>query len=218
MATPGRALRAAQPHIELTTTSVVPFASLSRLSTSSGVRISSTPRRVSSCRMGVMKRSSYIGASERGRIDGFELSLVFDAAVTDQGQDRALRDDEVRVPLERDLDGGLPEEEGVVAGAALHGNESRFAELSSPRLVAALAGVRHWKPRPGRDDLSALHGLAVHGGGRKVQTYLGPLLTLLDADEHAVADDDQALLVFFHWSMVARSPKCTAQFLPMTDD
>src|SRR5687768_17982971 len=98
MATPGRALRAAQPHIELTTTSVVPVASLSFASTSSGVRSSSTPRRVSSCRMGVMKRSSYIGAFERFLMD---VSSVFDVIVADEREDRALWDHEVRVALER---------------------------------------------------------------------------------------------------------------------
>ena len=60
-ATAGRALRAAQPHTEFTTTSVVPFACMSFASTSAGVRISSTPSFVSSWRMGVTNRSSYIG-------------------------------------------------------------------------------------------------------------------------------------------------------------
>ena len=56
----GRALRAAHPQTEFTTTSAVPFCSLSLASTSADVRSSSTPRRVSSCRMGVTIRSSYI--------------------------------------------------------------------------------------------------------------------------------------------------------------
>jgi hypothetical protein len=56
-----RIARGAAAH-ELTTTSVVPFASLSRASTSSAVRISSTRGGSASIRMGVMKRSSYMGA------------------------------------------------------------------------------------------------------------------------------------------------------------
>ena len=45
-------MRAEHPHTELTTTIVVPFASASCASTSSGVRISVTPSRVRSCRIG----------------------------------------------------------------------------------------------------------------------------------------------------------------------
>jgi len=58
MVTAGRALRAAQPQIEFTTTNVVPGASLSVPSTCSGVRSSSNPIRVSSWRMGATMRSS----------------------------------------------------------------------------------------------------------------------------------------------------------------
>jgi hypothetical protein len=59
IATPGRALPAAQPQTELTTTSSVPFASLMACSTCSGVRVSSTPIRVKSSRIGLMRISEY---------------------------------------------------------------------------------------------------------------------------------------------------------------
>ena len=48
----GRALPAAQPHTEFTTSSTVPFFSPSTASTASAVLVSSTPRRVSSSRIG----------------------------------------------------------------------------------------------------------------------------------------------------------------------
>src|SRR5579883_135739 len=59
-ATAGRALRAAHPHTEFTTTSVVPGVCSSAASTASGVRNSSIPRRVNSWRIGATKRSSYM--------------------------------------------------------------------------------------------------------------------------------------------------------------
>jgi hypothetical protein len=58
-ATPGRALPAAQPQTELTTTSSVPFDPRMASSTCSGVRVSSTPWRVKSSRMGLMRISEY---------------------------------------------------------------------------------------------------------------------------------------------------------------
>ena len=58
-ATPGRALPAAQPQTELTTTISVPFVFRMASSTCSGVRVSSTPSRVRSSRMGLMRISEY---------------------------------------------------------------------------------------------------------------------------------------------------------------
>lgn len=58
MATAGRMLPAAQPHIELITIiAVPPFAFSMKASTSSGVRSSSIPRRVSSLRIGAIMSS-----------------------------------------------------------------------------------------------------------------------------------------------------------------
>ena len=53
---PGRALPAAQPHTEFTTSSVVPGRATAA-STASGVRSSSKPSTVSSSRIGAMKCS-----------------------------------------------------------------------------------------------------------------------------------------------------------------
>src|SRR2546425_4163125 len=57
----GRALRAAQPHTEFTTTSVGARSVPSTVSTSSGVRSSSNPRLVNSSRIGRTISGSYIG-------------------------------------------------------------------------------------------------------------------------------------------------------------
>src|SRR3989442_12901032 len=57
----GRALRAAQPHTEFTTTRVGPRSLASTASSSSGVRSSSKPRRVNSSRIGRTISGSYIG-------------------------------------------------------------------------------------------------------------------------------------------------------------
>src|SRR5215207_7584109 len=159
-----------------------------------------------------MKRSSYIGALVKGRISvewcwigdrepgtrRAATALVFDVLVADQGKDRALRDHQVRVSLERDLDGGFAKKERVVAGACLHWNESGFAQRSSPRLLAALAGIGHRQAGPGSDDVSSLHSLVVHGGGWEVEPDLGALLAFLDADQNPVADHDQTLVVLMH--------------------
>src|SRR6266852_7083125 len=57
----GRALRAAHPHTEFTTTSVGARSVRSTASTSSGVRSSSNPRLVNSSRIGRTISGSYIG-------------------------------------------------------------------------------------------------------------------------------------------------------------
>src|ERR1051326_4479337 len=59
MATPGRALPAAQPQTELTTTISVPFVLTMASSTCWGVRVSSTPIRVRSSRIGLMRISEH---------------------------------------------------------------------------------------------------------------------------------------------------------------
>src|SRR5207245_2472264 len=62
----GRALRAAQPHTEFTTTSAVSLPAASAASTSSAVRSSWKPIRVSSSRIGCTRRGSYMGTSSLG--------------------------------------------------------------------------------------------------------------------------------------------------------
>ena len=118
-------MRAAHPQMELTTTSVVP-ASFRWASTSSANGALDAEARPLQAH-GVTKRSSYIGALERFLIgfvswllgtgngepgtDGSRSGpLVLHIAVADQRQDRALGDHQVRVSLERDLDGGLAKE------------------------------------------------------------------------------------------------------------
>jgi hypothetical protein len=64
MRTPGRILPAAQPQMELTTSMVVPGWA-SAASTSSAVRVSLIPARVSSSRMGITISSGYMYASGR---------------------------------------------------------------------------------------------------------------------------------------------------------
>src|SRR5574338_38489 len=123
---------------------------------------------------------------------------VLHIAIPHQCENRALRDHEVRISLERDLDGGLAEKERVVAGAGLDGNESRFPQRSSPRLIAAFTGVRHWKPGSRRDDLATLHCLAVHRRGRDIYPDLRALLAFLHVYEDAIADDDETLVVLVH--------------------
>src|SRR5262249_45390750 len=55
----GRASPAAHPQIEFTTTITVPSVFRTTVSTSSGVRVSCTPKRVRSSRMGLMSISGY---------------------------------------------------------------------------------------------------------------------------------------------------------------
>src|SRR5690349_21128974 len=126
-------------------------------------------------------------------------SLILDVAITHERENRALRNHEIGVAFEGDLDGSFAEKQGVVACARLHGNESGFPQRSSPRLVATLAWVRHRKAGPGCDDLPALHCLAVHRGWWQIQADLGSLLAFLEANQHTVADDDQTLIVLLHW-------------------
>src|SRR6185503_263503 len=132
----GRAIRAEQPQTEFTRTSAVPgFCNAS--STSSAARSSVKPTSVRSRRIGTRKRSSYIVRAAAGAplcvmlscrrsvlIGHFLFFFVFLSVSAHQREDRALRDDQVRLSLERDFDGGFPEEQRVVALPRLHGNEA----------------------------------------------------------------------------------------------
>src|SRR5512147_681183 len=111
----GRAIRAEQPQTEFTSTMDVPgFCSAS--STSSPVRNSVKPTSVRSRRIGTRKRSSYI---VRGIVDdpacvmsSWRRSVLIGHLLfvaTQQREDRALRDHQVGLSFERDLDRRFPE-------------------------------------------------------------------------------------------------------------
>src|SRR5688572_10285882 len=93
-----------------------------------------------------------------------------------QREDRALRDYQVCLTLERDLDGGLPEEQRVVADSRLHWNEPVLARTRAPGLVAQLRRIGHGQPRSRRYDLAALHRLTVERRGRQVEAHFRALL------------------------------------------
>src|SRR5687767_2338227 len=197
----GRAMRAEQPQTELTSTRAVPgFCRAS--STSSAVVSSVKPTSVRSRRIGTRNRSSYIVRVACGSpecvIFSWRLSVLIGHFLfivsAHQREDRALRDDQVRLALEGDFDRGLPEEQRVVARLCLHWNKAVFTRTGAPRLVADLRRIGHRQTRTRRHDLSTLHCLAVHGSWRKIQPDLGALLPLLGLHEHPVSDDDQFLL------------------------
>src|SRR4051812_7165031 len=86
----------------------------------------------------------------------------------------------------------------------------------------------HRLARSGGDDRSSLHRLAVDRGGRKVEADLGPLFTVLDFDEHAVAHHDELFVVADHGFeplgihaiyplAVRRCPELTATAAPVLE-
>src|SRR6185312_13871545 len=198
-ATAGRALRAAQPQIELTTTNVAPGASRSVASTSSAVRSSRTPSRVSSSRIGVTNRSSYGMIVSCREVMPRRLQIVVAAAVADQREDGCLRHDEITIAFERDLDACLTEEQRVVADARLHWHESRLASRRAPWLVAQLAGIRHRKAGASGRNAPALHRLTIHCRRRQIQPHLAAFFALFECDEHAIADHDEGLRAAGFW-------------------
>src|SRR6476620_605092 len=116
-----------------------------------------------------------------------------------QREDGLLWDDEIPLALEGDLAGRFAKEQRVVAAPGLHGNEARFARRLLPRLLARM-GIesRHRLTGTDRDDGASLHRLAVERRGWQVQPDLRALFPVLDFHEHAVADDDQFLVVADH--------------------
>src|SRR5688572_2793694 len=200
-------MRAEHPQTEFTSTIAVPALSTSAASTSSAVRSSANPTSIRSRRIGVSNRSSYIVrgcagdpacvmSSWRRSVLISDLYLFF---APHQRENRALRDDQVCLALEGDLDGCLPEKKRVVTRLGLHGYETMFARTGAPRLVAHLRRIRHRQSGSRRDDFPALHGLAVDSSGRQVEPYLRALLTLFRLHQYAIADDDQFL--FGHGEM-----------------
>src|SRR5687768_14955075 len=117
-------MRAAQPQMELTTTSVVPFSG-SAESTASGVRSSVKPIVVSSARMGWRSSSGYM-LRDMGSCIRTSQAVDVEVVVADQREDGGLRHHEKALVLERDLDRGLAEKECVVAHLGLHRDEARL--------------------------------------------------------------------------------------------
>ena len=110
-----------------------------------------------------------------------------------------MGNDEVRLVLEGDLDGGLPEKKRVVARTRLHGEELRGLALrGSPRLVSGIREIWHGIPRPRRHDHTPLHRLRIDRSRREIQADLGAFLTFFNLDEDSVSDDDQVLLSSVH--------------------
>src|SRR2546423_2313851 len=110
--------------------------------------------------------------------------------VAHQSEDCRLRDDQVAIALEGDLDRRLAEKQRVVAGSCLHRYEARLARRHSPRLLDVRIGTRHRKPGTRRDDGAALHRLIVDSGRWEVETDVRALLSFFEAHKHSVADDE----------------------------
>src|SRR5204862_1271812 len=115
-----------------------------------------------------------------------------------QRGDGRLRDHQIAVPLERDLDCCLAKKERVVAEPSLHGHEAHLTRRLLPWLFAVRIERRHRLPGPSGDDRSTLHRLAVDRRRREIEADLCPLLAVLGFDEDAVADDDELFVVADH--------------------
>src|SRR5947207_480175 len=76
-----------------------------------------------------------------------------------------LRYDQVLLALERDLDRRLPEEQPVVADLGLHGEVLDVRAVDLPWLVVHAGGLGHGRPRPSRDDATALYLAALDSRG-----------------------------------------------------
>src|SRR5436190_7968349 len=126
MRTAGRAILAAQPQMEFTTTRVVPF-SFSFSSTSPADLSSSKPIWVSSARIGCTSSSGYMPADIGRRMTCNLKAVDVEIVVPDEGEDRRLRNHEVALAFECDLDGRLTEEQRVVADLCLHRDKARLA-------------------------------------------------------------------------------------------
>src|SRR5690242_15043811 len=89
--------------------------------------------------------------------------------VSDERENGSLRDYQISVSLERDLDRGLPEKERVIAPACLHRQEPRLARRDAPGLVDVRVRTRHGQAGAGRDDLATLHRLIVDRRRRQIE-------------------------------------------------
>src|SRR5206468_2332839 len=116
------------------------------------------------------------GSTERGPLAALGRTELL---LADDGEDRLVRDDEVGLPLELDLDGGAAEEERVVALLRLHGEVARLAARLLPRLILVLAGIAHGDPGAAGDHLAALDRLSIDRGLRQEQSDVRALLALL---------------------------------------
>ena len=101
-----------------------------------------------------------------------------------------MGDNQVFLVLVADLDGRLPEKEGVVSHPRLHRHVFLSLAGDLPRLVVQLGGVRQRGPRSGGDYPPTLHGLAVDGGWWKIEPHVSAFLTFLRSHQDPVTDDD----------------------------
>src|SRR2546428_8031916 len=107
-------------------------------------------------------------------------------------EDRRLRCNQVLLAFERDLDSRLPEEQPVVAVLSLHWEVLDVRAVDLPRLVIHAGGLGHGRPRPGRDDATALDLAALERGGGEIQPDVGAFLPLLGGGQHPGAPDGPA--------------------------
>src|SRR3989442_2168156 len=128
---------------------------------------------------------------------GHGLLHFLGAAFPHEHEDCRLRGDQMLRSFERDLDGGLAEEQRVVPDSRLHRQILDVGAADLPGLVVHARGLGHRRARPGRHDPAALHLAALDCGRGEVETDVGALLALFGRDEHTVADADQAL-----WGLV----------------
>src|SRR2546426_8248517 len=124
---------------------------------------------------------------------GHGLLHFLGAALPHEHEDCRLRGDQILRSLERDLNGGLAEEQGVVPDPRLHRQVLDVGAADFPGLIVHAGWLGHRRARSGGDDPAALYLPALDRGGREVETDVGALLSLFGSDEHTVTDHDQAL-------------------------
>src|SRR5207247_8469604 len=92
-----------------------------------------------------------------------------------QHQDRRLRDDEVTLVLERDLDRGLAEEQRVIAHARLYRQVLHFGTTDLPRLLIQRGGIAHRRSRARCDDTASLNLAALERRCGRVEAHFWPV-------------------------------------------
>src|SRR6266545_1295704 len=124
---------------------------------------------------------------------GHSLLQFLGAAFPHEHEDCRLRGNQILRSLERDLDGSLAEEQGVVPDPRLHRQVLDVGAADLPRLIVHARGLGHGRARPGGHDPAALYLPALDRGRGEVETDVGALFALFGSDEHTVTDDDQTL-------------------------
>src|SRR3989454_12090818 len=129
---------------------------------------------------------------------GHGLLHFLGAALPHEHEDCRLRGDQILRSLERDLDGGLAEEQRVVPDPRLHRQILDVGAADLPGLVVHARGLGHRRARPGRHDPAALHLAALDCGRGEGETHVCARLALVGCGEHTGAYYDQAL-----WGRIA---------------